>query len=273
MFPSEPGPRLFPEDRATEILSTRCGAEVLQVLDDTEYRWLKYRYGALQSAMNKRLPERLVLPYTRAMASILLFVPDPGRILILGLGGGSLVRFFLLHYPNARLTVVEREPQCVTIAHEFFSVPRDHPGLDVITGDARDVVSGLGDHYDLVMLDLFLAHGPPSWLGIPDVFDACRSRMRGDGALSANLWAEPDDADLRSFRGVSAAFGGRMLLIPVPGYRNVIVHAFCPGHDVPELAALRARARGLSDTLHFDAHGWLRVIASTNRVEGSRLAL
>lgn len=270
MVSSDSAPRLFPEDHATEILCSRCGPDVLQVLDDPEHRWLKFRHGALQSAMNKRHPDALVLPYTRAMVSVLLFVNEPKRILILGLGGGSLVRFFLHHHPHARLTVVEREPSCVTIAHELFSVPREQAGLEVIAGDARRVVPELRDRFDLVLVDLFLAHGPPGWLSLADLFDACRTRMTESGVLSANLWADPGDEAMTSLRGVTSAFDGKVLLIPVSGYRNVIAHAFCSEYVCPDRAGLRARARALSRSLRFDVHNWLRVIEATNRVEHQR---
>lgn len=273
MIDSEAGPRLFPEDHAEEIFASPCGEETLQVLDDPEYRWLKFRYGTLQSAMNKRRPERLVLPYTRAMVSALLFSIDPKQILILGLGGGSLVRFFLHHYPEARLTVVEREPNCLAIARELFHVPSEHPRLELIAGDARRVVPGLRGPYDLVLVDLFLAHGPPAWLRLADLFNSCRDRMTEGGVISANMWTDPGDESLANLGGITSAFGGRALLIPVSGYRNLIVQGFRSGHHVPNLVVLRARARALSRALQFDLHTWLRIIEGTNRVEKRRLAV
>ncbi|MDX1515154.1 MAG: hypothetical protein R3174_15560, partial [Gammaproteobacteria bacterium] len=207
------------------------------------------------------------------MASALLFVPDPRRVLILGLGGGAMAHFFLHHFPDVSLTVIEREPQCVDIAHEFFSIPRRHRNLEIITGDARDVAPRLGGKFDLIMLDLFLSHGPPAWLGASDLFDACRARMARQGILSANFWAHPEDEELTCLRGVSAAFGGRLLLIPVSGYRNVVALGFTPGFELDDLPSLRKRARDLSSRVGFDVGKWLEVIGKTNRRDGTRLVI
>lgn len=260
-------PALFPEDHAVEILASRCGGEVLQVLDDADRRWLRYRHGAVQSAMHRHHPENLVLPYTRAMVSSLLFAEHVDRVLLLGLGGGSLVRFFRHYYPDAELTVVEWEPICVNIAHELFGIPRQASGLDLIQGDAREIVPALRKQYDLICLDLFLSHGPPSWLSAPGLFDACRARLTTRGVLSANLWADANDEELQTLRGVSAAFGGKLLLVPVPAFRNVIALAFNRTPARLKLGPLRARARALSKLLNIDMHSWLRIAERTNRVE------
>ena len=97
--------------------------------------------------------------------------------------------------------------------------------------------------------------------------------MSKTGVLSANLWAEPHDEALTTLRGITSSFGGKLLLVPVSGYRNVIAHAFCRKYEMLDLADLRARARILSNSLRFDLYEWLRVIECTNRVEHSRLVI
>ena len=51
-------------------------------------------------------PDHIELPYLRAMLVGLVMIPAPARILILGLGGGSLPRFLLQQYPEAVIEVV-----------------------------------------------------------------------------------------------------------------------------------------------------------------------
>ena len=57
--------------------------------------------GTLHSLMDRRSPERLVLPYTAAMMAALLFIDAPRSVSMLGLGAGSQARF-LRHYRPRR---------------------------------------------------------------------------------------------------------------------------------------------------------------------------
>src|SRR4030081_554830 len=49
---------------------------------------------AIQSSMRLDDPFALALDYTRCMMAFLLFHPAPREALMIGLGGGSLVKFF-----------------------------------------------------------------------------------------------------------------------------------------------------------------------------------
>ena len=150
-------------------------------------------------------------------------------------------------------------------------MPRQDARLTIIKGDARDVVPTLTDRYDLLILDLFLPHGPPSWLSLSEFFHACRRCLTRTGVLSANLWANPNDEELMTLRGVSATFGGQLLLVPVSGYRNVIALGFNHAPGALALGPLRARARELSKALYMDMRVWLRIAEHTNRVENGYL--
>ena len=63
-----------------------------------------------QSFMSRRDPARLVLGYTRTMMGFLLLRPEPGRIYMIGLGGGSLAKYCYRHLPDTRLVAIEIDP-------------------------------------------------------------------------------------------------------------------------------------------------------------------
>ena len=63
------------------------------VVDNGPRRFLHFDFGAIQSVMEVSNPVRLALAYTRKMMAFLLFNRTPERILLLGLGGGSLASF------------------------------------------------------------------------------------------------------------------------------------------------------------------------------------
>jgi spermidine synthase len=77
-----------------------CGPELRERLLDGTYakpfivdqgalRFLQFDLERVQSLMCREDPDTLCLRYTRKMMAFLLFNPQPRRILILGLGGGS----------------------------------------------------------------------------------------------------------------------------------------------------------------------------------------
>ena len=87
----------------------------------TGLRCLEFPPGrALQSCMQIDDPTRLVLPYTRAMAATLVVPRRLQRLLQVGLGGGSLVRWVQRYLPGLRQDVVEIDPVVVDVARELF---------------------------------------------------------------------------------------------------------------------------------------------------------
>jgi spermidine synthase len=80
------------------------------ILDSGALRYLHFDFDKVQSLMHCDYPDALCLRYTRKMMAFLLFKPRPRRILMLGLGGGSLAKFCYRHLPSATITVVEIDP-------------------------------------------------------------------------------------------------------------------------------------------------------------------
>jgi spermidine synthase len=60
---------------------------------------LHFETDAIQSLMSCKDPFALQLPYTKTMMGFLLTNPNPRHILMIGLGGGSMVKFCHEHLP------------------------------------------------------------------------------------------------------------------------------------------------------------------------------
>lgn len=90
------------------------------IMDTGRERSLHFDVFAVQSAMDLDDPYRLSLPYTRKMMAFLLFNGAPRRILLLGLGGGSLAKFCYRHLASAAITVVEVNPEVIAFRDAFF---------------------------------------------------------------------------------------------------------------------------------------------------------
>ncbi len=116
----------------------------LTVSEERGVRTLHVGGEAIQSSMRLSRPFALELDYTRCMTSFLLFHPRPRRALKIGLGGGSLVKFFWRQLPWLRTRVVELDERVVAVARAQFHLPPDDARLAVELGDgARGARAGV----------------------------------------------------------------------------------------------------------------------------------
>ena len=88
-------------------------------------RRLEFQPGMIQSEMLLSRPDHLLLRYARAMMCFTLFVPRPRHILMVGLGGGSLLKFCHRHLPEARITVLELRADVIALREQFMLPPDD----------------------------------------------------------------------------------------------------------------------------------------------------
>ncbi|GEM_PF-600796 len=109
------------------------------------------------------------------------------RVLALGLGAGGEIKNIYTHFPNVEITVVEHDPEMVTLAKEL-GLHRPFPLPTVKIGDAKDVVLQLDQHFDLIILDLF--NGPePSPLVRDEYFlKILKEKLTDNGLLVANIY-------------------------------------------------------------------------------------
>lgn len=239
----------------------------IEVVEDGTYRSLHFGTDAKQSSMLLRDPVQLTLSYTRAMCATLLFCSPPRRILLLGLGGGSLAKFFLCHYPGSHIDAVEFRPQVHRVAQRFFALP-DDPRLQLHYQDAGEFVRGAakghGD-YDLILIDTFLDYGIAYSVCQRDFFNDCRGRLKRDGVLGINLWAD-DRLHAGDFlEDISESFNKQLLSLPVEGKANIIAIASRLGEIKKRLHRVDERARELEQQTGLEFPRLLNALRKANR--------
>ena len=149
----------------------------------------KLRFGAtdIQSAMDLRDPDHLVLSYTRLMMAFLLFQPQPQHILMIGLGGGSLPKFCHRHLPGSDITVVEIDPAVIAL-REQFEIPPDQSNFRVVQADGADFVAAVDDdRFNVILVDGFEAEQMAPALGTQNFYGHCERLLRPGGVMLCNL--------------------------------------------------------------------------------------
>jgi spermidine synthase len=211
------------------------------VHQDAVSKSLHFTYGQLQSRMLLARPDELVLDYTRTMMGFLLVNPQPRRIAMVGLGGGSLAKYCHKHLPQAELTVVEIDPQVVALRREF-QVPDDGPRFRVLVEDgAQFVQRAHSQAFDVLLVDGFDHHGQSPQLCTQAFYSQCQRVLAPGGLLVVNLHQEPAEFARYSQR-LRAAFGTEPLEMPTLRVGNSVLFA---RKDVPlPLRDISRRANG-----------------------------
>jgi spermidine synthase len=238
----------------------------IEITQNEHHRSLYLGSDAKQSSMDLRHPERLILSYTRAMMSCLLFQPAPRRVLLLGLGGGSLARFILHHFPACVIDAVEIRRDVVKLAHGYFRLP-EQPSLKVHIEDAQDFLDHKkpgAEQYDLILVDAFNHDGMADTIKTTRFFAACRDRISRSGIVTVNLWDHPSQDAQRIIGHMERNFDGNLLRLPVVDKGNLIVHA-ARDRNLLQLDRCRAMARQLETALGIEFVSLLRQLNQANR--------
>ncbi|MEO5348069.1 MAG: hypothetical protein H7836_00235 [Magnetococcus sp. YQC-3] len=198
------------------------------VVDEGGYRSLYFDNQMTQSRMALAQPLWLILPYTRHMLASLLFVPSPRNLFMIGLGGGSLAKFFLHHYPECRVDVVDSNPAMAGIARQFFFLPIENR-LTLHCADGKEFVAdmaGRGPLYDLILVDAFDHDGMSPSVYTSRFFQQIHLLLSRNGVLVLNLNRGETESYPLILAQLMESFPGLISRLPVAGpSRNEIL--FC----------------------------------------------
>lgn len=242
----------------------------LTVSEERGVRTLHVGGEAIQSSMRLSDPFALELEYTRCMMTFLLFHPRPARALKIGLGGGSLVKFFWRRLPRLRTRVVELDPRVVRVARAQFHLPADDARLTVEIGDGAEALAP--ECCDLLVVDAFADEHPPAALVSQAFFDAAWLALEAPGALVLNLMNDDPKLDERIAR-VERAFGGAVLALPALYDPNVIVIALKGAPRALPWDTLARRAHALEKRFGLPFPRYVPRLKRMNRFDAGTLII
>ena len=156
----------------------------LRVTDDNGVRLLKFE-RAQQSSMRIDDPFDSPIEYVRYFHLALAVKPDAERTLVIGLGGGSVVKRMWRDYPQMHIDAVEIDPEVVAIARELFELPDDER-IAVAVGDGREFLRKSDRTYDLIVVDAFDDDHVPRHFTTEQFFREARDHLAEDGVLTYN---------------------------------------------------------------------------------------
>ncbi|VAX32493.1 hypothetical protein MNBD_NITROSPINAE05-928, partial [hydrothermal vent metagenome] len=145
----------------------------------------------LQSRVDTETRKLPVLVYSRMMLASLLFQKAPKRILMLGLGGGSISTFLHHRFPEAVVDVVEVDAEVIKLCKEYFYL-HETSNYRLHAMDARVFVQRqMGKTpYDLILLDVFKSGSVPFHLKTKEFYREIRDILSPEGVVASNLYGK-----------------------------------------------------------------------------------
>jgi spermidine synthase len=246
-------------DAGSVYVTEKFGVRSLHIGSDT-----------IQSSMRIARPNDLELAYTRSMMGFLLFVPPPRRVLLVGLGGGSLVKFIHHRLPEAASEVLEINPDVVSIARRFFQVPAAGERLTIRVCDAAEFMARPGPGYDAILVDGYDGDSLVEALSSRAFYASCLRRLDPGGMVVVNLWGS--DRKFNEYLGrIEAEFPAGTLCLPAEKPGNVAAFGFRDAPGELRWDALAALARDLEARYGLEFGRFVNALRRMNRCDEARL--
>jgi spermidine synthase len=242
----------------------------IAVSDARGVRSLHVGGEAIQSAMRVGEPYALALDYTRCMMAFLLFHPEPREALMIGLGGGSLAKFFHKHFRKTSIRVIELDARVLAAAREHFHVPPDGARFRVEIGDGADAL--YPECCDTLVIDAFEDELHVPKLASAEFYDGAFLALREPGAMVVNFMNDDPKFDL-TLQRLERAFGGAVIVMPALYDPNILVFAL--KGIAPRIAwdALKSRAEQLESKLGLPFTRYLSRLRAMNRWSAAELII
>jgi spermidine synthase len=115
-----------------------------------------------------------------------IYPEAPRKILMLGLGGGSISTYLGRFMPEAAIMTVEIDPGVITAAKTYFGL-RETERMRYRAGDGRVFLNRNSELYDLILLDAYRGGYVPFHLLTRQFYTLVKQRLAPGGAAAFNV--------------------------------------------------------------------------------------
>jgi len=161
----------------------------INLFEENGYRFLKFNNSSIQSAMNLKSPDLLVLEYTKLMTFFMNFNNEFRNISVIGAGGGSIVKFIKTSLPQCHIKLIEIDKKVINIAHNFFFLPLPDDNLEIIIESGEDWIKKDINNFDAFMIDVFDDKGPIDYFNSEIFYNLVFQRLQTNGMVVVNMWS------------------------------------------------------------------------------------
>lgn len=156
----------------------------IRVVEQNGVRLLRFQRNQ-QSSMRLDDPFETDIEYFGYLHLTLAVKPQAKRALVIGLGGGTVVKRMWRDYPDMHIDVVEIDPEVIEVARYFFALPEDGR-IKIFIDDGRDYIERCCESYDIIIVDAFDDFRMPRPLMTEEFLRQCRDRLTTGGVIAYN---------------------------------------------------------------------------------------
>ena len=189
----------------TDIYTCASAYHAITVTDIGYRRILRFERNR-QSSMYLDDPYQTDFEYPGYFHLALAIRPEATRTLVIGLGGGTVVKRMWRDYPPMLVDAVEIDPDVVDVARRFFALP-DDPRIRVFIDDGRHFLETSPDLYDIVIVDAFDDDAVPLPLRTEECLRAVRDRLEEGGVIVYNFIGALSGDRSKPFRSLYRMLG------------------------------------------------------------------
>ena len=225
------------------------------MVEDREFRAMCFALdGCTQSEMRLDDPTALVSAYTRKMMGFLLFRRRVRRLLMIGFGGGSLVKYCHRHLTRTHITAIEIDAEVLAL-RTHFHVPPDDSRLRVINDDGARYVARMvetNQKTDVILVDAYDRRGIAAAV-VEYGFLQDASRVLSPGGVFVMNIAENLEVGHRHIETIRSVFGEPVIPIAMADTENIVVFAGDALRDRRRLMMMRRNSERVQGHLglHF----------------------
>jgi spermidine synthase len=181
---------------------------------------------AYESQVNLRSPHILRFSYLQHMFTSYLFQQQQSSVMVVGLGGGSMIHFLQKYDPRVSIEAVEIDPVVVELAERYFAV-RPKENVRLVVADAFDHLKKTKKKYDTIYMDAFLKPsastddtGVPLNLRTEAFYKELQALLTAEGSVVFNI--NPHDQMQSDIATIRAAFP-QTYVFSLPNSEGVVV--------------------------------------------------
>ncbi len=192
----------------------------IRIYEDATSRYLRFD-RSIQGGMVLRDPLVSVLRYPDYIHLAWLFTPEIKRMLVVGLGAGSIPKRFLRDYPTVAVDSVELDPVVVDLAKQYFGVIEDRRHR-IAVADGRQFIRRAEGTYDLIVMDAYFAEGIPFHLVTREFLRQLKARLAPGAVVAVNIVGAIGGSNSKLFRSIYKTYATEftgLYLFPV-AYQN-----------------------------------------------------
>jgi spermidine synthase len=197
-----------------------------------------------QSEANLRDADDLPVPYTRAMTIAVAVAENAKRILMIGLGGGTISTYLGRAMPDAAIDTVEVDPDVITTAKKYFGI-RETATVKYFPGDGRVWLKRHARTYDVIVVDAYHGGYVPFHMMTKEFYELVRQRLAPGGAAVFNVH-DGTKLYISTIKTLGAVFPSVQLFPSGAGETAIVVT-----HKPPSDDAVARRAAALDEKYRF----------------------